>query len=60
MEEVGVGQVVHDEVAGLVLELEEDGLVLADVFVLKSFDLDEVLFEVKYVLGVKIDGFGCV
>lgn len=59
MEEVGEGEVVHDEVAGLCAHFEEEGAVADDVGVFKRFDVGEVLLEEEDVLAVEGDGLNC-
>ncbi len=56
--EVGVGEVVHDEVTLLAVHLEEEGLVADDVGVLQLLDVDEVLLQEDDVFPVDSEGLG--
>jgi hypothetical protein len=60
MFEIGMGKVVHDEVAGFGLFLKEQGFVADDVWVAQLPHVQEVLSQEDDVLSVHLQRLHCV
>lgn len=59
VEEIGKGNVVHDQVTLLLIHLQEEGVVGDDVPVMQVLDIGEVALQEQDVLAVQTDRFHC-
>ena len=57
MQEIGVGHVIHDEMAPLIFNFKEDGPVFNDVLMFEFLDINKIFFQVEEVFLVELDSF---
>jgi hypothetical protein len=55
VQQIGEGDVIHDEVALFLVHLQEEGLVFDDVFVVEMLDIREISLQEEDVLPVQAD-----